>query len=69
VRKVKLLKVRKHVHMNEKYARRYTDGTPSQLQDANLYKHAAVPDINNACTVDNHTSYVTCRASHILPRH
>lgn len=25
--------------------------------------------INNACTVHNHTSYVTCRASHILRRH
>lgn len=44
-------------------------GTSSQLQDANLYKHAAVPDIKNACTAHNHASYVTCHASHILPIH
>lgn len=44
-------------------------GTPSQLQDANLYKHAAVPDIKNVCTAHNRASYVTCHASHILSNH
>lgn len=37
--------------------------------DANLYKHAAVPDIKNACTAHNHSSYVTCYPDLILPNH
>lgn len=44
-------------------------GDSISTSDANLYKCAVVPDIKNACTDHNYSSYVTCHTDLILTNH